>query len=409
MKCFIIDTLIGIYSIDDSANILNFVDYNQNVEHISTFFISLERGVLPQEYINFINDLMNSGFNTFVFDNNDLATLTSEIIGINFIYDNNKPEFRDFRLDLITNLKRIGVEIQENTLQDIYKRVSDKLIRSKISRIGANDEVQIIQIIETLDILKKSISLFSSRIKEWYGLHFPEFTDQILEDNILLSKLIFNLGTRDNFTEDNLKIIEGLKENELVQLQNLAQNSMGANFDITLIQEYAHQILSLDEYRMSLEDHLEVLIKELAPNLHWLVGSLIGAKLIAKAGSLKKLAYMPASRIQLLGAEKALYRFLKTGDRAPKHGLIFQWSMIRGSKAHNRGKIARIISGKIGIASKVDYFGGEFIGDILIKEIEEKVKEIELKYPNPPQRRKDRKRETRKGMSRKKKQRRVEE
>jgi nucleolar protein 56 len=130
-------------------------------------------------------------------------------------------------------------------------------------------------------------------------------------------------------------------------------------------------------------------MEQVAPNLLALVGGLIGAKLIAKAGSLKKLAFMPASRIQLLGAEKALYRFLKTGEKRPKHGLIFQWNLIRGSKQHNRGKISRVISGKIGISAKVDYFGGEFIADVLSKDINAKIQEIEKKYPKPPLKRSD--------------------
>lgn len=93
---------------------------------------------------------------------------------------------------------------------------------------------------------------------------------------------------------------------------------------------------------------------------------------------------MPASRIQLLGAEKALYRFLKTGEKRPKHGLLFQWNQIRSAKPYHRGKIARVVAGKIGLSAKVDFFSGDFIGDVFSKEIEGKIKEIEEKYPNPP-------------------------
>ncbi|GAG60795.1 unnamed protein product [marine sediment metagenome] len=98
---------------------------------------------------------------------------------------------------------------------------------------------------------------------------------------------------------------------------------------------------------------------------------------------MKKLAFMPASRIQLLGAEKALYRFLKTGEKRPKHGLIFQWNQIRSAKPWIRGKIARVVAGKIGLAAKIDFFSGEFIGEKFAKEIELKINEIEVKYPNP--------------------------
>jgi nucleolar protein 56 len=167
-------------------------------------------------------------------------------------------------------------------------------------------------------------------------------------------------------------------------LHQLATESMGADIDLSIVKKYAEQILELDSFRENLEIYLEEIMERAAPNLNALIGSLIGAKLIAKAGSLKNLAFMPASRIQLLGAEKALYRFLKTGEKRPKHGLIFQWNLIRGSKAYNRGKISRVISGKIGIATKVDFFKGDFIGDILAREIEEKVKELEKKYSKPP-------------------------
>ena len=139
-------------------------------------------------------------------------------------------------------------------------------------------------------------------------------------------------------------------------------------------------------YRQELEVYLEELMEKTGPNINALIGSLIGAKLISKAGSLQKLAYMPASRIQLLGAEKALYRFLKTGEKRPKHGLIFQWNQIRSAKPWQRGKIARVVAGKVGLSAKVDYFSGEFIGDQLSDAIEKKIKEIEKKYPTPPKR-----------------------
>jgi nucleolar protein 56 len=192
------------------------------------------------------------------------------------------------------------------------------------------------------------------------------------------------LGNRENFTIEKLQKSFDLNDMRIKNLSILASDSMGASIDIPIVKGYANQILSLDNYRIELEEYLEGLLKNTAPNLNAIVGSLIAAKLIAKAGSLKKLAFMPASRIQLLGAEKALYRFLKTGERRPKHGLIFQWNQIRGSKPWNRGKISRLIAGKIGISAKVDYFNGEFIAEAISKDIEHKILEIEKKYPNPP-------------------------
>ena len=384
MKCYIIDTLIGIYTIDDSGNFLNFIDFLDDIQKSVNFYNSLNSDNLSEEYSDFINELKNSGFDEFVFDNKKLQVLTSKELECNTSFESHSLEFKNFRFNLEDQLIRVGIHKTREEILSIFKKVEVHLIKKRISQAGARGDVEIIQIIETLEILKKSISLFSSRLREWYGLHFPELTDKLIEDNVIIAKMVSILGSRDNFTYDKITQNFNFKEGRIKTLQKLASQSMGANINLNIIKNYANQILSLDEFRQELEEYLDSLMEQVAPNLNALVGGLVGAKLIAKAGSLKDLAYMPASRIQLLGAEKALYRFLKTGEKRPKHGLIFQWNLIRGSQAYNRGKISRVVSGKIGIASKVDHFKGEFIGDILAREIEEKIKEIKKKYPKPP-------------------------
>jgi len=384
MKCFIIDTLIGIYTIDDSGNFLNFIDFLDDIQRVMSFYDSLDNNLIVKEYSDFINELRNSGFDEFVFDNKKLQILTSKEFGFNTSFERHSLEFKNFRFNLEDQLKRLGIHKTRKEILSIFKKVEVQLIKKRISQAGARGDVEIIQIIETLEILKKSISLFSSRLREWYGLHFPELTDKLIEDNVIIAKMVSILGSRDNFTYDKITQNFSFKEGRIKMLQKLASQSMGADINLNIVKNYANQILSLDEFRQELEEYLDSLMEQVAPNLNALVGGLVGAKLIAKAGSLKDLAYMPASRIQLLGAEKALYRFLKTGEKRPKHGLIFQWNLIRGSKAYNRGKISRVVSGKIGIATKVDFFKGEFIGDTLAREIEEKIKEIEKKYPKPP-------------------------
>jgi nucleolar protein 56 len=384
MRCYIIDSLIGIYAIDDGGNFLNFIDFLDDIEKSVSFYNSLNNNFLTEEYSNFMTELKNSGFDDFAFDNKKLKELTKDKLGYTTSFEKASLEFKSFRFNLNDQLKKIGVTKTHDEILLFFKKVEEQLIKNKISQFGSKGDVEIVQIIETLDILKKSISLFSSRMREWYGLHFPELTDKFIEENILIAKIITVLGKRDNFTYEKINQEFGFKESRIIMLQKLALQSMGADIDLRIIKKYADEILSLDDFRQELEDYLDALMEQVAPNLFALVGGLIGAKLIAKAGSLKKLAFMPASRIQLLGAEKALYRFLKTGEKRPKHGLIFQWNQIRGSKPWNRGKISRVISGKIGISTKVDFFGGEFVADVLSKEINEKIQEIEKKYPKPP-------------------------
>ncbi len=383
MKCYIIDTLIGIYAIDDGGNFLNYIDFVNDIQKSADFYISLNSSNLSEDYSDFMNELKSSGFDDFVFDNNKLKELTTLKLGFDASIEKTSLEFKNFRFNLRDQLNKIGIAKTQNEILLYFKKVEEKLIKEKVSQFGSKGDVEIVQIIETLDILKKSISLFSSRMREWYGLHFPELTDKLIEENILIAKMITVLGQRDNFTYEKIEKEFNFKESRINILQKLASQSMGADIDLRIIKKYAKEIISLDDFRQELEEYLDNLMEQVAPNLFALVGGLIGAKLIAKAGSLKKLAFMPASRVQLLGAEKALYRFLKTGEKRPKHGLIFQWNLIRGSKPWNRGKISRLISGKIGISAKVDYFKGEFIADLLSKEINEKIQEIEKKYPKP--------------------------
>ena len=385
MKSYIIDTLQGLFAFDDSGNILSFVDFNDEIQMILKFYESLESDIFLKEYENLLIELKNSGFDEFIFDNKKLESLTFQKLGYKTSLEIFSLEFKRFRFSLEEQLKKIGISKSRNEIIEKYKKINEEFIKSKVSQAGGKNDIIIIQIIETLDILKKSISLFSSRLREWYGLHFPELTDKIIEDNILIAKLVSIIGNRENYNLSNLKDKFEFSEKLLNLLLTKASESMGAKIDLSIVQSYASQILSLDSYRKELEVYLEDLMEKTAPNLKAVVSSLIGAKLIAKAGSMKKLAYMPSSRIQLLGAEKALYRVLKSGEKGgPKHGLIYQWRQIRGSPSHLRGKISRIIAGKIGIASKIDFFSGDFIGDIIAKDIEKKIKEVEAKYPKPP-------------------------
>jgi len=391
MKSYIADTLIGIFAFDETGNILNFIDFDGDNVKIIEFYNAIESNVILKIYKNFLLELSNSGFNEFIFDNKKLELLTSTNLGYNTIFINLSMELKNFRLTLEHQLKNIGIVKSQTEILRQYKEISEQLTKIKVSQAGGKADIIIIQIITTVDIIKKSLNLFSARLREWYGLHFPELTDKIIDDDIILASLVSTLGYRNKFTLENLKKNFDLKERTIEKLTQQASESMGADIDLTIIQNYAHQIIALDRYRQELEIYLEDLVEKTAPNINAIIGSLIGAKLIAKAGGLRKLAFMPASRIQLLGAEKALYRFLKTGEKRPKHGLIFQWNQIRSAKVSHRGNIARIVAGKIGIAAKVDFFGGEFIGDILTKQVKEKIEEIKLKYPITPKKTKSQK------------------
>ena len=143
-------------------------------------------------------------------------------------------------------------------------------------------------------------------------------------------------------------------------------------------------VLDLYRLRQNLENYVESVMDEVAPNTKAVAGSLLGGRLIALAGGLMNLAKLPASTMQVLGAEKALFRSLKTKARPPKHGIIFQHPLIHDAKRWQRGKIARALAGKITIAVRVDAFKGKFAADDLNADLQKRVNEITERYPNPP-------------------------
>jgi len=150
-------------------------------------------------------------------------------------------------------------------------------------------------------------------LREWYSLHFPEM-DKMIEDHEQYSKIVREAGYRDNITPEGL-IELGMNEQRAKKLYDAAKKSIGADIseaDINSIRELAGTILSLYKLRSTLYDYLDSVMREVAPNVTELVGPTLGARLLSLAGSLQELSKMPASTIQVLGAEKALFRAVKS-------------------------------------------------------------------------------------------------
>jgi len=129
--------------------------------------------------------------------------------------------------------------------------------------------------------------------------------------------------------------------------------------DMKYIKDLAEQVIEISEYRDELNSYIKNRMNAIAPNLTILVGELVGARLIAHAGSLINLAKHPASTIQILGAEKALFRALKTKKATPKYGLIYHASLIGQTPAKKRGKVSRVLANKAALSCRVDALGDE--------------------------------------------------
>lgn len=235
--------------------------------------------------------------------------------------------------------------------------LAHSLSRYKLKFSPDKIDTMIVQAQCLLDDLDKELNNYIMRAREWYGWHFPEL-GKILTDNIAFIKTIKLVGTRDNMAVTDLSDI--LPEELEEKVKEAAEISMGTEIseeDIINIQNLCDEILSINEYRTHLYDYLKTRMMAMAPNLTVLVGETIGARLIAHAGSLVNLAKHPASTVQILGAEKALFRALKTKKDTPKYGLIFHASLIGSASAKNKGKISRSLAAKASLATRVDAFG----------------------------------------------------
>jgi len=260
-----------------------------------------------------------------------------------------------------------------------------ELAKLRIKGASEKRDLIVAQGIQTLDDLDRTVNLFMGRLREWYGVYFPEL-DRLIEKHETYARLVMNIGYKEGFTVQDLEKENSPKERSALVAQ-AAEASMGADIadaDLRQIQVLAKNVLDFYELRKGTENYVDRTMEELAPNVRAVAGALLGARLIALAGSLQNLAIRPASTIQVLGAEKALFRSLKTGARPPKHGLIFQHTLLHDAKRWQRGKIARVIAGKLAIAARADAFGGKFIGDRLKDEINKRINEIHVKYKEPP-------------------------
>ncbi|KAJ4812964.1 Nucleolar protein 58 [Rhynchospora pubera] len=235
--------------------------------------------------------------------------------------------------------------------------LSHSLSRYKLKFSPDKVDTMIVQAIGLLDDLDKELNTYAMRVREWYGWHFPELT-KIVQDNIQYAKAVKLMGNRTNAV--GLDFSEILSEEVEAELKEAALISMGtevSDLDLINIRELADQVLALAEYRAQLYDYLKNRMNTIAPNLTALVGELVGARLIAHGGSLVNLSKQPGSTIQILGAEKALFRALKSKHSTPKYGLLYHASLIGQAAPRNKGKIARSLAAKSALAIRYDAFG----------------------------------------------------
>lgn len=369
LSLYLILTVAGILAFNENGEIEAFAAFPKKVEDAAKCLAGIlvkRKFELPKKFLDKIKG------REVIVEGNHLAFLI-EGIG-NVMVDENNPEFRLLRGkigDMLINMGEFSsVGDYISFKREVFLWLSRLLMKETIK---VNDKI-IIQAINTFDETSKTINLLGSRLREWYGLHFPEL-ENLISGLVDYVSLVAKIGSRNNF-DINTLISLGFNEGLAKRILEASQKSIGIDIDEEAIRSLAEQVLSLIEFRQKLEEYIAISMENFAPNLTAVAGPLIGARLISHAGGLEKLARLPSGTIQILGAEKALFKALKKGGKPPKHGVIFVHPEIRGAPRKLRGKIARIVAGKIAIAARIDCFGNRNIGEQLAKEMRERILEV---------------------------------
>jgi nucleolar protein 58 len=313
-------------------------------------------GLFPKTLEKFLkkNIISKEVQDSLVVADKKLGALINTKLGIDCLHNKKMDElYRGIR----TQINSLVEGLSETEMKNMTLGLAHGLSRYKLKFSTEKVDTMIIQAISLLEDLDKEINNFMMRLREWFGWHFPELS-KVVTDNVLYAKTVKAIGMKSKVAGTDLSEI--LPEEIEAEVKQAAEVSMGTEItevDESFIMNLAQQVIDLSEYRDSLNEYLKSRMNAVAPNLTTMVGELVGAKLISHAGSLINLAKYPASTIQILGAEKALFRAMRTKHNTPKYGLIYQASLVGQSHAKIKGKVSRTLAAKCSVCIRVDALG----------------------------------------------------
>jgi nucleolar protein 56 len=383
--CSVVLLELGIAAFDQSGSLIA----SRKFEDAIRSYRLLKSGAVPEEIRQFIEKLRPFDSIT-VNDASVAAVLRQAGLNSQLMPEDQQQWIQGSKPDFI--IKASFADNSEEAMQRL-RGFAISLSSSRVKEASERLDLHIIQSINALDELDKIINTVGARLREWYGLHFPEL-DNLIQSLIAYAEIVSRAGLRQNITAEILQGA-GMQDKKVEVILDAARRSKGGDMtpeNLAMVKRLADQVISQSDLRRVLADHVEVAMETVAPNVKELLTVTVGARIIAKAGSLARLATLPASTIQVLGAEKALFRALKTGARPPKHGLLFQHPLVHSAPKWQRGKIARAVASKVAIAARIDYYRHAGKDTTIQDRLNTRLNEIREKYKEPvPEKERDRK------------------
>jgi len=372
-RIYIVESILGVFGINEGNEIVEKTLYPKDPKQIAAALSRQLNGELTREVSGTVENLTQRGFNRFIFSNGALAEAVKARWGVEVEVRSGTAASEHLR-DTLEDLAHELMGKDASQMLSLSHDVSVLMARRAVGRALSERDATMSQTVHLLNDLDKTLNTLSGRLREWYGLHFPELS-RLVEDHRTYAKIVRTLGDRGRFDPTHLTAL-GVSAAKAQKICKTAQGSMGAPLlhkDQPQIDQLAVHLLALYGYRRSLEEYISALAEEIAPNLSEIAGPIIAAKLMEKAGGLRKLAMKPSSTIQLLGAEKAMFRAMKSRSKPPKHGLIFQHPVVHSSPRRMRGRSARSLAAKLAIAARADAFSGRPIAAELKRELDLKL------------------------------------
>jgi len=346
--------------------------------------LAISEGAKTEVIESVVSEIIKLGSTEVFVEDQMLARSLSQTKGIVVnIADDGVTKW--FRENLGSYLDQLDIITSQDEINSFRYNVAIRLSKAKLSAASAEKDLLAKNAIDAIDEVDKAINVLVMRAREWYSYHHPTLSE-LVQDQDQFAQILRSCCGKDNMTQKCLEKT-GLQEGIIEQIMKAVTGDIGADMseiDLAIIQNLAQAIDGLYDTRKELETYVTTVMNKISPNMTALVGPLIGARLISLAGSLKELARKPSSTIQVYGAEKALFRSLKTGADPPKHGIIYRVAEINSSPYWQRGKIARALAGKLSIASRIDAYADRDVGDSLRESFLSRVEEIRRQNPEAP-------------------------
>jgi nucleolar protein 56 len=354
MKVFVATNVIGAFAFDDKRKIVHYVLFQANPELIAGRLNQVKKGEIVPEEETLLHDLLRSGCKEVVWDKK------IDFPGIKCLYEPDNAG----QIALQQDFRRLAIDLgwagSQAELNKLLSRVNVMLTKQELRR-PKHDRI-LMHAIGVVDELDRVINTLSERMREWYGLHFPE-ADKLVQSHEHLARIIHEQGSR-----------EKIKEKQLMRYSGVSSGMPFSEQDMSAVQEYAKSVSVLYKTREYVAEYIKKGSRRVFPNLSAIAGPLIASRLVSHAGGLEKLAKMSASTIQLLGAEKALFRHLRGRGKAPKFGVIFAHPSIQKAKKNEKGKVARLLASKLTMAARADFYTGKDISARLVADLKAKMK-----------------------------------